>query len=192
MLSSCCEQAGAAGVVGRGRARRRSHISSGSGAPPSPTSSGCHVCAATPMMHGVRGSIVAHFACQTGGASRRTPSVLPSRLRSGRSRSRCVDSFSNGVRSSLPSFVEHLDTAAIAAFAVGGPRRRSARAQLAARAALRNCFVIGPRRSTGLAARSAWWPAPRAARWRSCARAYSRALSSSCVAGTIALSSPIS
>src|SRR5436190_9540783 len=33
-----------------------SHISSGSGAPAAPTSSGCQVCVATPMMHGVRGS----------------------------------------------------------------------------------------------------------------------------------------
>src|SRR5258708_21600129 len=33
------------------------HMSSGSGAPSSPTASGCHVRLPTPMMHGLRGSI---------------------------------------------------------------------------------------------------------------------------------------
>src|SRR3954468_21926427 len=56
MLSSATSAFGTPASAAASRATC-SHISSGSGAPAFPTSSGCQVCAATPMMHGVRGSI---------------------------------------------------------------------------------------------------------------------------------------
>src|SRR5947207_11092280 len=54
------------------------HMSSGAGAPSSPTTSGCHVCVATPMMHGLRGSMVV-IACAgpAGGGSLALPVRLP-------------------------------------------------------------------------------------------------------------------
>src|SRR5207237_10489880 len=54
--SSCSSRCGLPASAAATRATV-SHMSRGSGAPRSPTSSGCHVCAATPMMHGDLGSI---------------------------------------------------------------------------------------------------------------------------------------
>ena len=88
----------------RRRGRRRSHIASGSGAPSSPTSSGCQVCCPTPMRHGVRGSTAATATSPASSAcaSRRTPSGPPWRPRSGRSSSSARLSFLYASRRLMP------------------------------------------------------------------------------------------
>src|SRR5262245_38397 len=55
MPSSCETMSERPASVAAARATS-SHIASGSGAPASPTTSGCHVRRATPMTHGARGS----------------------------------------------------------------------------------------------------------------------------------------
>src|SRR5262249_27349481 len=57
MLSSASTSSGRVASAAAARATS-SHMSSGSGAPCSPPSPACHVRAATPMMHGVRGSVM--------------------------------------------------------------------------------------------------------------------------------------
>ena len=80
---------------------------------------------ATPMMHGVRGSIVTvalTSPARPAFASRRTPSGLPSRPRSGRSRSRCGSPSRTRCAAPCRAWSSTSTLAAIAPCAVAGSR----------------------------------------------------------------------